>query len=139
MQNKTVRIILTAVAAVAILFGAMTLLSGGKVLFGGEAARQQAGNYVPFVLWFNFLAGFAYIAAGAGLALMRPWAAYLALAIAGATALAFMAFGVHVLSGATFEPRTVAAMTLRTGLWAGIGLLAWHFLARAKTVRRIRL
>ena len=55
------------------------------------------------------------------------------------TALAFMAFGVHVLSGATFEPRTVAAMTLRTGLWAGIGLLAWHFLARAKTVRRIRL
>lgn len=139
MQKQTVRIILTVVAAVAILFGVMTLLSGGKVLFGDEAARQQAGNYVPFVLWFNFLAGFAYIAAGVGLALMRPWAAYLALAIAGATALVFMAFGLHALSGAPFEPRTVGAMTLRTGLWTGIGLLAWHFLVRAETGRRIRL
>lgn len=137
MQKQTVRIILTVVAVIALLFGVMTLLSGGKVLFGGEAARQQAGNYVPFVLWFNFLAGFAYIAAGVGLALMRPWAARLALAIAGATALAFMAFGLHVLSGAPFEPRTVAAMTLRTGLWAGIGLLSWHFLVRAKTGKRI--
>ncbi len=138
MQKQTVRIILTAVAVIVLLFGVMTLLSGGKVLFGGEAARQQAGNYVPFVLWFNFLAGFAYIAAGIGLILMRPWAARLALAIAGATALVFMALGVHMLSGAPFESRTVAAMTLRTGLWAGIGLFSWHFLIRAKTGKRIK-
>jgi len=54
--------------------------SGGNVLFGSGAAA--AGNYVPFVVWFNSLAGFAYIAAGVGLWRQRPWAFWLALALA---------------------------------------------------------
>ena len=57
----------TVAALVALVFGALTVTSGGKVLFGSEATRAAAGAYVPFVLWFNFLAGFAYVAAGVGL------------------------------------------------------------------------
>jgi len=106
------------------LFGVLTVFSGGRVLFGPEEARVAAGNYVPFVLWFNFLAGFAYVAAGAGLWLWRRWAAWLALGIAAATALVFAAFGVHVAMGGAFELRTVAAMALRTLLWAGIAVAA---------------
>ena len=49
---------LWSVAAVAVVFGALTILSGGTVLFGGDAAREAAGKVVPFVLWFNFLSGF---------------------------------------------------------------------------------
>jgi hypothetical protein len=79
---------------------------------------------VPFVLWFNFLAGFAYLGAAAGLARARRWAALLSLAIAAATGLAFLAFGVHVLRGGAFEQRTVAAMSLRTGVWAAIAVVA---------------
>lgn len=30
---------------------------GGQVPFGGGAARVAAGDYSPFVVWFNFLAG----------------------------------------------------------------------------------
>ena len=63
-----------AVAAVAIVFGVATVFAGGTALFGGEAARAAAGNAVPFVLWFNFLAGFAYVAAGAGLWRGQAWA-----------------------------------------------------------------
>jgi hypothetical protein len=44
-------------AVVAVLFGAATVTSGGNVLFGSGAAA--AGSYVPFVVGFNFLAGFA--------------------------------------------------------------------------------
>lgn len=112
-----------AVAVVAVLFGALTVWSGGNVLFGNGA--QAAGNYVPFVLWFNFLAGFAYIAAGVGLWRRRPWATALAAALAALTALVFVAFGIHVARGGAFETRTVLAMTLRTGLWAAIAALAW--------------
>lgn len=111
-------------AIVAIAFGFLTLFEGGHVLFGPEAVRAAAGHYVPFVLWFNFLAGFAYVAAGAGLWLWRRWAARLALAIAAATALVFAAFGVHIALGGAFELRTVAAMTLRTVFWLGIALAA---------------
>ena len=117
---------LRAAAVVAVLFGAATVASGGSVLFGGGAAA--AGDIVPFVVWFNFLAGFAYVAAGAGLWLRRPWAARLALAIASLTALTFGALGVHIAAGGAYEMRTLAAMTLRTLLWAAIAALAWFTL-----------
>jgi hypothetical protein len=113
-------------AALAGVFGVATVASGGRVLFGGEAARLAAGHVVPFVLWFNFLAGFAYVAAAGGLLLGRRWGARLAAAIALATALVFAAFGVHVLRGGPWEPRTLAAMTLRTCFWAVLAAGAWR-------------
>jgi len=111
-------------ALVALLFGVLTVVSGGRVLFGPAEARAAAGNYVPFVLWFNFLAGFAYVAAGVGLWLWRRWAAWLALGIAVATLLAFAAFGLHVAAGGAFEARTVAAMTLRSAVWVALAAFA---------------
>ncbi len=83
-----------------------------------EAARQSAGNYVPFVVWFNFLAGFAYVAAGFGIGKSAPWAGPLSIAIAGATLMVFIAFGVTILMGGSYELRTVIAMTFRFGFWA---------------------
>jgi len=111
---------LLAVALLAGAFGLATVVSGGRVLFGPDAARAAAGRYVPFVVWFNFLAGFAYLLAAAGIALGRRWAAPLALGIASATALAFAAFGIHVVLGGPFEPRTVAALALRTAFWGAV-------------------
>ncbi len=108
------------VGSVAVVFGALSVLAGGSVLFGDEAARHAGGRYVPFVLWFNFLAGFVYALAGAGLWRRRRWAWRLALAIAVGTALVFAGLGVHILRGGAFEARTVAAMTLRTLVWAAI-------------------
>ena len=122
--------LLRAAAIVAVLFGLTTIASGGNALFGGAAARQAAGAYLPFVLWFNFLAGFAYVAASAGLWQRRRWAAILALAIAGATLLVFAAFGVHVGNGGAYEMRTVGAMTLRSLVWIAIGWLAWRRIPR---------
>lgn len=114
------------ISLIAIGFGLLTLQEGGAVLFVDGAARQAAGHYVPFVLWFNFLAGFAYIVAGVGLWMRRRWAMWLAVAIAVASALVFLAFGVHVVLGGAWERRTAAAMTLRTLVWAGIAAMAWR-------------
>ena len=105
-------------AAVAVAFGLLTIREGGTVLFGSEAARRAAGQYVPFVLWFNFLAGFVYVIAGVGLWMRRRWAVWLVLSVAAGTAVVFAAFGIHILLGGAFEARTVAAMILRTAVWA---------------------
>ena len=113
---------LLAVALLAGAFGLATIFSGGRVLFGPDSARAAAGHYVPFVVWFNYLAGFAYVAAAAGIALVRRWSAPLSAGIAVATAIALLAFGGYVLAGGAFEPRTVGAMALRTAAWAAI---AW--------------
>jgi hypothetical protein len=120
---------LTAVSIFAILFGLMTLKEGGAVLFIDGAARRAAGNYVPFVLWFNFTAGFLYIAAGIGLWWMRPWSARLAVLITMLTLLVFAAFGLHVVSGGAYELRTVWAMTLRSTVWLAISYGAKRFFA----------
>lgn len=120
-----------AISLIAVGFGLLTLKEGGAILFGGESARAAAGDYVPFVLWFNFAAGFAYIAAGIGLLMMQRWAMWLAVAIAAATVATFAAFGVHIAAGGAFEYRTVVAMSLRTLVWVTIA-----FIARRRSARR---
>lgn len=127
--SRLTRPALRLAAVVAVVFGAATVASGGNVLFGSGAAA--AGSYVPFVVWFNFVAGFFYVAAGIGLWLQRPWAARLAIALALLTAAAFAALGWHIAAGGAFETRTVAAMTLRTLVWVAIASLAWFSIARA--------
>ena len=126
--NKTAVLI---AAAVAILFGALTILSGGRALFGSAEARAAVGNAVPFVLWFNFLAGFAYVLAGIGLFLRKNWAVWLSYAILAATAFVLLAFGVHVLQGGAYEMRTVGAMILRIAVWAAISVVAIRNLGKS--------
>ncbi|HOZ33304.1 MAG TPA: hypothetical protein PLM52_10525 [Tabrizicola sp.] len=105
----------------AVAFGLLTLVSGGKALFG----TANMGAVVPFVLWFNFLAGFAYVAGGLLLWRGHRLAWPVALAILIATAAVFAAFGLRVATGGAYEMRTVGAMTLRTGFWAVMAWVAW--------------
>lgn len=119
-------------STVAVLFGLLTIQEGGAVLFWSESARAAAGQYVPFVVWFNFLAGFAYVAAGAGLWFRRRWAAGLAFLVAAATLAVFVAFGVHVASGGGYELRTVIAMSLRSAVWIAIAVVAYRFVWRTR-------
>ena len=123
MKSSTV---IKVLAAIALVFGALTLVSGGRALFGDAAARAAVGNVVGFVLWLNFLAGFAYLAAAIGLWLGRRWAVALAALLAIATALVAAGFGMHVLNGGAYEMRTVGALALRFGFWAVVSLVAWR-------------
>ena len=109
-------------ALFAFAFGLATVRAGGSVLFGEGAAT--AGDFVPFVVWFNFVAGLFYLAAAAGVWLAAPWGRGLALALTLASALVFAAFGIHVALGGAYEMRTVAAMTLRTLFWAAVAAFA---------------
>lgn len=111
---------LTTAAVIALVFGALTILSGGLALFGGAPAEAIVGNAVPFVLWFNFLAGFAYVMAGVGLMTRRSWGLWLSGAILAATLVVLAVFSVHVLRGGAYEMRTVGAMILRAGVWMAI-------------------
>ena len=111
---------LLAAAAVAIAFGLLTIVSGAGTLFGAA----EMGAVVPFVLWFNFLAGFAYVAAGVGLWRGTSWGWWLSAGIAGATALVFLAFLAHVLLGNPYELRTLGALVLRLGVWSAIAATA---------------
>jgi hypothetical protein len=109
-------------ALVATVFGGLTILSGGTTIMGALGM----GAVVPFVLWFNTAAGFFYVAIGVGLWVGRVWAFPLALGVFASTLLVFAAFGLHIARGGAFEMRTVAAMTFRCAVLAGVALAARH-------------
>jgi hypothetical protein len=69
-------------------------------------------------------AGFAYVAASVGLWFFQRWAAWLAVALAFATVVAFGLFGVHVAQGGRYETRTLLAMVVRSTFWIVIAVLA---------------
>lgn len=104
-------------AAAALLFGILTLFKGGSVLFGPESARASVGAYVPFVVWFNFLAGFYYIAGAYAVFATLYWARPLARTIALATLATSVAFAIHAMMGGAFSLQTVGALPLRLGFW----------------------
>ncbi len=122
MRTGTKRWMLRGAAVFAALFGVLTIKSGGSALFGDGAA---GGHYAPFVIWFNFLAGFAYVGAALGLWFEQRWSARLALGLAILTVAVFGAFGVYIASGGLFEARTVWAMTARSLIWTAIAVLAY--------------
>lgn len=110
------------VAAIAMVFGIVTIIVGGMTLFSRPAETSAARNIVPFVLWFNFIAGFAYVVAGCGIFLWRRWAAQLSAIIAISTVTAFVALGIHIFLGGAFEARTIGAMTFRGFVWIVIAV-----------------
>jgi hypothetical protein len=118
---------LMVAAVVAVVFGILTIVSGGRVLFGGATAQAAAGDVVPFVLWFNFLSGFVYVLAGVGITMGRRWAVTLSIALAAAIAAVFALFGLHVYQGSAFEMRTVGAMSLRLLVWIAIAAVAVQY------------
>jgi len=124
--NRTVK----WMAIAANVFGVMTVLTGGRALFGSLESRADFGNAVPFVLWFNFLAGFVYIVAGTGLLLCRRWAIYTSLFVAVSTILVFAAFGVHIIGGGAFERRTIGALTIRSLFWIAVAIVSMRAMKR---------
>ena len=109
---------------IAMAFGLLTIVSGASALMGAI----DMGAVVPFVLWFNFLAGFVYVLAGALILIGHRTALPLASALLAATALVFAGFLWWLLRGGAYEMRTLGAMLLRTAFWV---VMVW-VVARAR-------
>lgn len=119
-------------AGIAILFGIATIIAGGRTLFDAET-RRLAGNYVAFVLWFNFVMGFAYVVGGIGLWGWQRWSAWFALAIGTATLVVAAAFGMQIWLGGSYEMRTVVAMVIRTVFWLAIAAITYRQLPNPRS------
>jgi hypothetical protein len=109
-------------AIAAAIFGGLTIISGGMVLFGPRAAQQAAGDVVPFVVIFNTAAGFAYLAGALALWRNHPAARPIAIAIGVATLIVLAGFSAAALTGARVELRTALALPFRAAFWL---VIAW--------------
>lgn len=109
---------------VAIAFGLLTLKEGGLILFGSAQYAKAVGQYVPFVLWFNFIAGFFYILAGVCIFRQRRAGAILSMLIAVLTVGVFGAFVVHIVLDGAYQQRTLIAMSVRSVVWIILAVFA---------------
>ncbi len=125
-HKKRCGVVRIIIGIVVVVFGLLTIKSGGAVLFWSEEARIAAGDYVPFVLWFNFVSGFLYIVAGIAFWMKKAWSVWLAAAILIAIVTVFLALGLSIyIVDVPYETRTVGAMVVRTTVWSVILFLAY--------------
>lgn len=118
-------VVLRIIYLSACFFGAASIVSGGSVLFSGGHFRENVGNYVPFVVWSNFLLGFAYVITGAGLLRRKQWAVWSSLFILTATLAVFGGLIVYIINGGAHEFRTLYAMIFRVLVWGVITIATY--------------
>lgn len=122
-QTKTLVICLA-------LFGAITIFAGGSVLLDLFDMRKREGNYVPFVVWTNFICGFIYLVAAYGIYKMQRWAAYLLFLAAAILLLVFVEFIIHIQRGGLYEVKTVYAMSFRISATLMLAILTYLLLVK---------
>ena len=99
-----------------IAFGLLTLFLSSSVIFDLFGIREKEGNYVPFIVWANFISSILYlIAAVAWIKKMKVTSILLGISTA-ILALGFIGLLIHVNAGGLHETKTIGAMVFRTVL-----------------------
>lgn len=124
MSNKIFYLTRNIIASLFFIFGAMTILAGGRSLFT-EVGIATRGNIVPLVLWFNFIAGFFYLLAGVAVILKKQSLIKIvssSLAVLSVIVLLYLLN--HINGGGLYEVKTLIAMSFRASFW---GIFAIYF------------
>lgn len=99
-----------------IAFGLLTLFLSSSVIFDLFGIREKEGNYVPFIVWANFISSILYLtAAVAWIKKMKVASTLLGISTV-ILALGFIGLLIHVNAGGLHETKTIGAMVFRTVL-----------------------
>ena len=95
------------------LFGLVTLFMSSAVIFDWLGIREKEGNFVPAVVWANWLCGFLYLICAYAVfknSLRAKIPLIIALFILIA---AYLYLIIHISNGGLYETKTVGAMAFR--------------------------
>tara|TARA_R110000764_G_scaffold240089_1_gene342304 strand:+ start:77618 stop:78016 length:399 start_codon:yes stop_codon:yes gene_type:complete len=118
------------VIAVLTAFALLTLFLSISVILDWFGIRAKEGNYVPFVVWANFLCSWLYLLSAYGFIKLRKWTHKILIAAAMILIAALIGLFFHINNGGLFETKTIGALFFRTGL-----TLVFAFLAYLTTVK----
>tara|TARA_R110002050_G_scaffold300722_2_gene471965 strand:- start:111535 stop:111921 length:387 start_codon:yes stop_codon:yes gene_type:complete len=99
-----------------LLFGMLTFYLSGAIIFDVFGIRQAQGNFVPFVVWANFICSFIYISAVYGFWFSKKWTTPLLSISVSILILTYIAFRVYMHSGGLYLEKTVLAIPFRIGV-----------------------
>lgn len=120
--------ILKITAIALLLFALLTLFLSSSVIFDLFGIRAKEGNYVPLVVWANFISSILYLAAAYGLFKMKKWSVWLLAISVVILVAAFIGLKLHISEGGLYEVKTVNAMIFRIGLTALLAVASYFLL-----------
>ena len=121
-------VILKITASILLLFALLTLFLSGSVIFDLFGIREKEGNYVPLVVWANFISSFLYLVAAYGLFKMKKWSVWLLALSVVILVAAFIGLKLHISEGGLYEVKTVNAMIFRIGLTILLAVASYFLL-----------
>ena len=108
----------TILLIILVLFGAVTVFMSSSVLFDWFGIRAKEGNYVPGIVWANFVCGILYMTAAYGIMHHQIWARFPLTITLIILILAYIGLFIHINNGGLYETQTVGAMAFRIGVTA---------------------
>ena len=120
--------ILKITAIALLLFALLTLFLSSSVIFNLFGIRGKEGNYVPLVVWANFISSILYLAAAYGLFKMKKWSVWLLAISVVILVAAFIGLKLHISEGGLYEVKTLNAMIFRIGLTALLAVASYFLL-----------
>ena len=109
-KNKVFRYV---IAVLLIVFALLTLFLSSSVIFDWFGIRAKEGNYVPLVVWANFMVSFLYLLASYGYLFLKKWSLSVMLIAAIILVLAYIGLFIYINNDGLYESRTIGAMLFR--------------------------
>jgi len=128
--------ILKTAAVILLLFALATLYMSFSVIFDLFGVREKEGNYVPFIVWANFICSLLYLPAVYGLFAKKKWTTPLLAVATGILVIGFIGLLFHINSGGIYEEKTVKAMIFRTALTGLFATISWYFISKNKIQKK---
>ncbi len=130
------KIILYAIVVALSLFALLTLFLSASVIFDLFNIREKEGNYVPFVVWANFISSVLYLMAAYGLIKLKKWPTLLLVVPAAILTAAFIGLKAHISNGGIYEQKTVNAMMFRIALTIVFAFASHFLIIKHKLIKR---
>ncbi len=111
-------------ATILAAFGFITFFLSSSLIFDLFGIRAKQGNYVPIVVWANFISSIFYLFSAYGFVRNRKWTSKLLKMTSALLIAAFAGFIIHVSNGGIYETKTIGAMIFRIAITLGFAILA---------------
>lgn len=127
---KKIKIFRYVIAISLIAFAAVTVFMSSSVIFDWFGIREKEGNYVPFVVWTNFIAGFLYLISAYGLLKARKWAFWILIGTILFLVIALIVLALYINYGGVFELKNVGGMGFRIALTIAFTVIVYFSLKK---------
>ena len=114
------------------VFGLVSLFMTGSIIFDLFEIRAKADNFIPFIIYTNFVCSFIYLFASYGLITKNKLTTICLFIAVAILIIAYVGLILYINSGGAYQTRTVIVMLFRIAVTIIFAGIAWYYISRTK-------